>query len=706
MIYTSPLSRTIRLISLFLLVLPAHSEAHSLTLSKPPLDAERFSFVSIAGTHGTAHRWIESDGSRVSQDSVSLRGNTYAINQSILYGKDGMPMRFVVHGTSPQGDVSESFNLYKDVASWTSPVDSGSVPYSAPAFYYPQGGTYDSYAALLDALLAAPNRTLQLIPSGTATAEPIAEANIGEGRLAVKVVAWSISGLTPAPMPMWATNSSKFFAIIGELSYIPEEYKESRQILSQIQTAALALKSKALAASLMPTISGPVAFTNVQVYDAEKMRFLPNQTVIFEGRTITAAGPAQDVSIPYGTQCIDGSRRTLIPGLWDSHMHFGNDVDGPLLLSVGVTSIRDPGNDNQLTLDRIARITHGQLLGPTIYPSMMLDGQSKNTAQFATVITGASDALINVRSAKRLGFSSIKIYGSFKPAWLRATTREAHMLGLRVHGHIPAGMRPLEAIKDGFDEITHINFVLMQAMPDSIVKSSNGSKRIVDLGQVASSIDISRPPMVNLINTMAKRSIVVDPTLSAFEGMYVPDSGQIAPAYISYLDELPAITRRQLMMGSLASGRSYSRRKYRASFLKMVSLVKALHLRKISIVAGTDRTGLELVRELELYVAAGMTPAEALNTATLEPAKLLGVAQKTGSVRVGKIADLVLINGDPSIKISDLRNTHLIVKGGLLWQAGDLRRAAGLRTDPVTIDSYISACLPPSSPEARSVQEF
>ena len=102
------------------------------------------------------------------------------------------------------------------------------------------------------------------------------------------------------------------------------------------------------------------------------------------------------------------------------------------------------------------------------------------------------------------------------------------------------------------------------------------------------------------------------------------------------------------------------------------------------IVAGTDGAGIELIREFEVYVEAGLTPAQALATATIEPARLLKVDEKTGSITVGKTADLVLVEGDPSKRIGDLRNTRVVVMGGKVMEADALRNAAGFAGRPNT----------------------
>jgi imidazolonepropionase-like amidohydrolase len=114
----------------------------------------------------------------------------------------------------------------------------------------------------------------------------------------------------------------------------------------------------------------------------------------------------------------------------------------------------------------------------------------------------------------------------------------------------------------------------------------------------------------------------------------------------------------------------------------MVQLLGRMHKAGVPIVAGTDGAGIELVHELEIYVEAGMTPAEALATATISPARLVGQDKTTGSIKVGKVADLVLVEGDPSKRIGDLRQTRVVMLGGKLLDADELRAAAGFSGRP------------------------
>ena len=300
----------------------------------------------------------------------------------------------------------------------------------------------------------------------------------------------------------------------------------------------------------------------------------------------------------------------------------------------------------------------------------------------ATVVTSQDEALAAVRKAKADGFVGVKFYGTFNPAWVAPAAAEAHRLGLHVHGHLPAGMRTSEAIKAGYDEVTHIYFVMMEAMPDDVVKSSNGINRFEGPGRYAKDVDLNAEPMKSLIATMAARKIASDPTLVVAESLFVPENGDLSPSYAPFVGTLPPSVERGFRQGGFTVPKDLTRADYRKSFDKLVALVGAMHKAGVPIVAGTDGSGMELIRELELYVKAGFTPEEALAAATLAPARNVGVDKTTGSITVGKVADLVLVDGDPSHRISDLRNTRVVMMDGKLMDADALRAAAGFSGRP------------------------
>jgi imidazolonepropionase-like amidohydrolase len=653
-------------------------------LAKPPADAQHFTVLSTAGKHGESTRWVTAEGVRMGRESILLRGQVFEVDSAARLGKDGMLESVSVRGFTPNGDAAESFSMSSGKAAWKSPVDAAGAAYTSPAEYVPFGGPIDLTADFTEALLAAPGQSLALLPGGRAHAELLATASVGEGTRERTVTAYAVTGLSNTPIPVWVDNKGNFFAIVGGLSWLPAGYESALPVLQAAQDEALAQHSPAVLRALSKTPAGPVAFTHVRAF-LGGAHFVEDRTVIVERGVITRIESAR-VKVPTGAQVIDGTGKTLVPGLWDSHMHFADDASGPMLLSLGITSCRDPGNINELTLARAERRAHDLLLSPRVYPSVLIDGKGPNTAQVATVVTTQQEALAAVRKAKADGFLGIKIYGTFDPSWVKATAAEAHRLGLHVHGHLPQGMRPLQAIDDGYDEITHINFVMMQAMPDSVVDKSNGIARFEGIGRYAKDVDLGAEPMKSLIATMAARHIIVDPTVSVFEGLLVPENGDLSPAYAPYLGTLPPAVERGFRQGGFSAPPDLTRADYRRSFDKLIELVGDLHRAGVAIVAGTDGSGMELVRELELYVQAGFTPAEALASATIAPARMVGVASRTGSIAVGKDADLVLIDGDPSQHIGDLRHTRIVMMQGRLMDADELRAAGGFGGRPKSFD--------------------
>jgi hypothetical protein len=494
------------------------------------------------------------------------------------------------------------------------------------------------------------------------------------------VTAWAVTGISGTPFAIWTDEKGHMFASIGGLSTVRSGYEADQPALQRAQDEALARQSPILARSLASVPARPVVFADVRAFVGG--RFVEHQTIVVEHGIVAAVGPFGTARAPRGAILVDGRGKTLVPGLWDSHMHVGDDYTGPSELSLGVTSVRDPGNDDKLTLARRQRRAAGDLLSPHVYASSLIDGKGPNTAQVANVVTSQSEAIAAVDAAKAKGQTGVKFYGSFDPAWVAPAAAEAHRLGLHVHGHLPAGMRPMQAIASGYDEITHIYFVAMQAMPDEVVAHSNGMQRFSGTGRYAKDLDFDAEPLKSLIATMAQRHIASDPTLVVVESLFMPENGDLSPSYAPFVGTLPPAVERSFRQGGFAPPPGVTRADYRASFRKLVALVGRMHKAGVPIVAGTDGSGLELVRELELYVQAGFTPAEALEAATIVPARLVGVDAKTGSIAVGKAADLLLVEGDPSVRIGDLRHTRIVMMDGKLMDADKLRAAVGVSRRP------------------------
>jgi hypothetical protein len=243
-------------------------------------------------------------------------------------------------------------------------------------------------------------------------------------------------------------------------------------------------------------------------------------------------------------------------------------------------------------------------------------------------------------------------------------------------------MRPLEAVRAGYDELTHINFVVMQLMPQEVVNKANTAARMEGPAKYAKDLDLSAAPAQAMFAELKRAGTWIDPTLAIFESSLTSEGGTTGPAYVAYADAVPPTTARQFRAGGHPLVENYTRDDYRKSFAKLVELVGRLHKAGVPIVAGTDMEGRELVRELELYRQAGMTNAEALQTATINVARLAGADKRTGSIAVGKEADLLLVDGDVSRDLGALRRVLTVVSDGLVMDGDALRKAAGYTGRP------------------------
>src|SRR5437899_3863848 len=208
-------------------------------------------------------------------------------------------------------------------------MDAGGAPYSAPSFYIAFGGPMQLNAQFVERLIASPDKSLTLLPGGKATAKKLTSLEIGNGDKKKTVTVW--------------TNADKFFGLTVGISWLPDGYESERERLQKAQGDALAARMPALAKSLAKVPTTPVAFTNVKLFDADNLHFLSEQTVVVDKGLIAALGPAAEVKPPAGAQIIDGKGKTLVPGMWDCHMHGGDDYTGLQELSLRITSVGDPG---------------------------------------------------------------------------------------------------------------------------------------------------------------------------------------------------------------------------------------------------------------------------------------------------------------------------------------------------------------------------
>ncbi|HEX7680433.1 MAG TPA: amidohydrolase family protein, partial [Thermoanaerobaculia bacterium] len=283
------------------------------------------------------------------------------------------------------------------------------------------------------------------------------------------------------------------------------------------------------------------------------------------------------------------------------------------------------------------------------------------------LVDNEEQALAAVDNYAKFGYEQIKIYSSVKPELVPVIVRRAHEHGLRVSGHIPAFMRAEDAVRAGYDEIQHTNFLFLNFWPD--IQDTRTPIRFTAVAERAALLDLQSAQVKSFLDLLREKKIVIDPTVAIFEGMFTARKGAMSPGYAMVADRLPPQVRRGFLTGGLPVPEGMDQR-YRDSFRSLLAMVKALYDNHITIVAGTDAmAGFSLHRELELYVQAGIPPAEVLRIATLGAASVMKHDDQLGSVTPGKLADLDIIDGDPSTNISDVRKVVTVIKDGKVYDA-------------------------------------
>ena len=653
-------------------------------LMSPPAGARHYTISSVAGKHGDVWSWTLPDGKVAYRMSMSLRGWITEDDEVLTLGPDGRTTAIAVRGYTDQGDATEDFTVDESgIAHWKSPVDSGSAPFARKA-YASYGGPNLASEKDIEALVRAGGQGVDLLPNGHASISigPSVQIDGPQGPKTVKLA--FIKGYGFSPSPVWLDADNHFFGNAGIISLLPEGFEKVGPKLKDIQDQATADMVRDVAHQfLKPTNRTPTLVDHVLMFDSVAGKYIADRSVLVADGKVAAVGAAGSIKAPAGATVIDGRGKTLLPGLWDSHQHIGGDDWNALQnVAIGMTNYRSPGTLIDEAQSIYKRRAAGDLLAPDGKISVIIDRKDPLAAQGALTVSSVEEAIAAVHKVKDAGLWGVKFYTSMTPAWIAPAAAEAHKLGLHVHGHIPAGMRPLDAVRAGYDEVTHINFIMMQAMPQDVVDKANTAARLEGPAKYGKDVDLDSPAMKAFYAELAKRGTIVDPTLTVWEPLMTSDGTTISPEYAPFADIAPPAVARGWRISGYPLFGGLTRDDFKKSFDKMVGLVGRLHQAGVRIVAGTDGYGLELVRELELYQQAGLTNAEALQTATIVPARMTGMDDRTGSIAPGKTADLILVDGDVSKDLHNLHHVVTVFEDGYRLDGQALREASGFTGMP------------------------
>ena len=660
---------------------------------------------AIPAWSAEVQRWVVLvDNGKKAGQQVTTRGDDGVVRSEFIFkdngrgpemkeefelAPDGTFSRYRVTGTSTFGaKVDETYTRTGDRAEWTTTSDRGSRTVSGSAEYTPLAGTPAASEATVAALAKRADGRLPLVPGGTLTMRELAREQVSNGdkQKTVRLLAVTGQGLTPNFG--WFTDEAtpRLFAFIapGYLQMLPEGWESTGAQLEARQKTAEGEMLTALQSQLAKPIPGTTLIRNVRVFDSVGAKLMPASDVLIRDGRIVSVAPSAPTAAP-ADRTIDGGGRVMIPGLWDMHAHVSR-WDGGLNIAAGVTSVRDMGNDNATLQQIIGEEKAGTLLMPRIVPAGFIEGESPMSARNGFVIKDLDEAKKAVDWYHEHGYPQIKIYNSFPKAILKDTVAYAHSKGMRVSGHIPAFLRAQDAIDAGYDEVQHINQLMLNFLVDDTTDTRTLERFYLPAKKVAD-LDFDSKPVQDFIQLMASKKIASDPTLATFEFLHQRD-GTMSPIVAPVADHLPPDITRSRMAAELDIPDDATFQRYDTSFKKMVEFVGRMYKAGVPILAGTDEMpGFTLQHELELYVQAGLTPSQVLQVATLNGATVARATDR-GVIAPGKTADLVLVDGDPTVNIADLRKVALVIKGDAAYYPSEIDAALGIApfAEPVRIN--------------------
>jgi len=417
-----------------------------------------------------------------------------------------------------------------------------------------------------------------------------------------------------------------------------------------------------------------VALMHARVIDGTGAPAMTGQTIVLCGGIIATVGPDAAVRVPSGARIIDLANKTVVPGFVMLHEHLFYPAGGAaynemeysfprLYLAGGATTIRTAGSrDPYGDLNVKRAIDEGRMPGPTIYVTGPYLNGPGLPINFVHVLADSAEARRMVAYWADMGATSFKVYMQISRDELRAVVDEAHKRGLTVTGHL-CSVTYREAADIGIDNLEHGLMASTDFVPDKQPdRCPSGGQRNRSL----QALDVTGPEARQLIEHLVQHHVALTSTLPVFE-ISVPGR-PVAPA--GALDAMSPEARDQYLRSwarAQAGGPEVVER-----FKHAMAFEHAFAEGGGLLVAGTDPTGFGGVvagyanqREVELLVEAGFSPEAAIQVATSNGARFLGIADRVGTVAAGKAADLIVVDGNPAAQIQDIRNVELVFKAGV-----------------------------------------
>lgn len=624
----------------------------------------------------------QDDGATTTKFHFNDRGRGPDQSTRFTVNKNGTVTSFSAKGINYyKGDISETFRIRNNNAKWEIDGKEQTLALSQPTLYLPLNATPEYRAATVRALLNQPKHRMNMVAGGETWLTILQTIELSKDDTKLTVTLHEIEGPEVGPQYVWLDENNDLFSIsYGWFSIIRDGWAHTAQTLKDGQFAATEDFSVRKSAEFSTKIDTDIIVAGANILNTETGVLSAPMTVRISNGKISKIA-ASDITA--GTHVIDGAGKTLMPALWDMHAHiqpanYFNYIAG------GFLNIRDMANDPAFIKKAQQGIAAGKIAAPDIHPVGFIDKTGPYAAPTGNLANTLEDALGFIDMYHGMGYKGIKLYSSIEPEWIPAMAERAHSYGMKVMGHIPSYMTAGEAVQAGYDEITHVNMALLHLIGDKSIDTRTPQRFIVP-GMRSGALDLSGKRTEDFIKLLKEKNIAHDPTLGIFHDMFLNEPGKPELMARPYYAQLPPALRQ-----SITSSKGFNDGN-EATFAKSAktadALVKKLHDAGITILPGTDAAfpGFALISELEMYVNAGLSTKDVIKIVTIGSARHIGLGDTLGTVEVGKNAHLILVDGDPTDNITNLRNLSIVIKGQTYFKPNEMLKAQGYKPYAETI---------------------
>ena len=641
---------------------------------------ETYSYSLVQNDEEIGYLKVIEDGASTSVEYyMDDNGRGPKHTEQIIMGPHNVPLEWSIVGKSLMGgDVEESFKLSDGVATWNSQADQGHADVQGGVLYAVNDGSPWANYIYANALLADADHRLPVIPTGEMKLEKVKDVTLAAGGKKAALSVYRLSGIDLAPTLIALDEEGKFFSQFSEASVVVKDgYVALANSLMELARELQTQRYKDLAQQLRHTYDAPYAIVNVHILDPRTAGISAPSTILVKDERIEAIEPYRPgKTYPDDVTVFNGAGGTIMPGMWDMHSH-ASLSSGLYYIAAGVTSTRDMGNNNEFLQQLMKDLDDGTLIGPRITPAGFIEGRSPYSARYGIVVASEQEALDAVDWYAERGYTFIKIYNSMNPAWVPAMAKKAHGRGMRVIGHVPAFTNANAMIRAGYDEITHINQLMLGWLltPDEDTRTP---LRLTGMARAAG-LDLDSDKVQETLTLMQENNVGIDPTAVILERLMMSRAGETPPGDVDYLDHMPISYQRYRKRTFVTLEDEAADKAYRDSFQVLMDTLQRMYDAGIVILPGTDDgTGFTVHRELELYRIAGIPAEDVLRIGVLQPAEYLGYGDDLGTIEAGKYADFVLLPSNPLETFNVIKTPRMVVKNGDVYFPEEIYQALSI----------------------------